>query len=124
MVVSFAGTAFSHIVLGTYIYLSTETNINLDAFQWIPVASFSAMIFIASCGALPIPYVIVSEILPDKVREREREFFSVSGAQQFEQMLNWNLFFFSFVLLSFNLDSKHWNNINSVHFMGSYIRFG
>lgn len=67
MVVSFAGTAFSHVVLGTYIYLSMETKVDLTAFQWVPVTSFSAMIFIASCGALPIPYVIVSEILPDKV---------------------------------------------------------
>lgn len=67
MVVSFTGTALSHIVLATYIFLSTETKINLDAYQWVPVTSFSAMIFIASCGALPIPYVIVSEILPEKV---------------------------------------------------------
>lgn len=67
MLFSFAGTGFSHVALATYIYLSANTTVNLDDFQWVPVASFSAMIFIASCGALPVPYVIVSEILPDKV---------------------------------------------------------
>lgn len=67
MVVSFAGTALSHLVLGTYIYLSTATDLNLEAFQWVPVTSFSSLIFIASCGALPIPYVVISEILPEKV---------------------------------------------------------
>lgn len=67
MLFSFAGTGISHTVLATYIYLSANTTVNLDAYQWVPVVSFSAMIFIASCGALPVPYVIVSEILPDKV---------------------------------------------------------
>lgn len=67
MLISFTGTGISHSVLATYIYLGATTDINLDAFQWVPVVSFSSMIFIASCGALPIPYVIVSEILPDKV---------------------------------------------------------
>lgn len=67
MVISFAGTGISHTVLATYIFLASNTSINLAAFQWVPVVSFSAMIFIASCGALPVPYVIVAEILPDKV---------------------------------------------------------
>lgn len=67
MIVSFAGTGISHTVLATYIYMNSNTNINLEAFQWVPVVSFSAMIFIASCGALPVPYVIVAEILPTKV---------------------------------------------------------
>lgn len=67
MVISFTGTALSHLVLGTYIMLNTETTIDLSAYQWVPVASFSALIFIASCGALPIPYVMVSEILPENV---------------------------------------------------------
>lgn len=67
MVVSFAGTGLCHIVLGTYIYMNAETNIDLSAYQWVPVTSFSAMIFIASCGANPIPYVVISEILPENV---------------------------------------------------------
>ncbi|XP_031630517.1 facilitated trehalose transporter Tret1-like [Contarinia nasturtii] len=84
MVFSFTGTGISHVVLATYIYLASSTNINLQAFQWVPVASFSAMIFIASCGALPIPYVIVSEILPDKIRSIGTTFiFCISWALTF-----------------------------------------
>lgn len=67
MVVSFSGTGLCHIVLGTYIYMNAETNIDLSAYQWVPVTSFSAMIFVASCGANPIPYVVISEILPENV---------------------------------------------------------
>lgn len=69
MIVSFMGTGLSHTILGTYVLLSATTNINLSAVHWIPVVSFSMMLFIGSCGALPIPYVILSEILPDKVSD-------------------------------------------------------
>lgn len=68
MVFSFAGCAVCQIILATYIFLSTTTDIDVSAFKWIPVVSFSAMIFIAACGALPIPFVIIAEILPDKVQ--------------------------------------------------------
>lgn len=67
MVVSFMGTGLSHCILATYILLSAVTEIDLSSVHWIPVFSFSMMLFIGSCGALPIPYVILSEILPDKV---------------------------------------------------------
>lgn len=67
MVTSFAGSAICHTILATYIYLSTQTSVNLEAFNWVPVVSFSGMIFIAGCGAIPVPYVIIAEILPDKV---------------------------------------------------------
>lgn len=67
MVYSFAGCALCQIILATYILLSTATDIDVSAFTFIPVVSFSAMIFIAACGALPVPFVIIAEILPDKV---------------------------------------------------------
>lgn len=67
MVFSFAGCAICQIILATYIFLSTSTDVDVSAFKCIPVVSFSAMIFIAACGALPIPFVILAEVLPDKV---------------------------------------------------------
>lgn len=68
MVLSFAATGVCHLILGTYIFLSSNTSIDLQSVQWIPVVSFSLMLFVACCGALPIPFVILSEMLPDKVR--------------------------------------------------------
>lgn len=67
MIVSFMGTGLSHCILGTYVFVSATTDVDLTSVHWIPVVSFSMMLFIGSCGALPIPYVILSEILPDKV---------------------------------------------------------
>lgn len=67
MVVSFAGTAICHAILATYVYVGDETSIDVTPFNWLPVVAFSTMIFIAACGAMPIPYVLLGEILPDKV---------------------------------------------------------
>lgn len=67
MVFSFAGCAVCQIILATYMFLSSSTDVDVSAFKWIPVVIFSAMIFIAACGALPIPFVMIAEILPDKV---------------------------------------------------------
>lgn len=71
MVTSFAGSAICHTILATYIYVSTQTSVNVEALNWVPVVSFSAMIFIAGCGAIPVPYVIIAEILPDKVNSTQ-----------------------------------------------------
>lgn len=67
LAISSAGAGICQIILGTFIFLATSTSIDLTPFQFVPVAAFSAMIFIASCGAMPIPYVILGEILPDNV---------------------------------------------------------
>lgn len=67
MVVSFAGTAICHLVLGTFVYICFETTIDVSQFSWIPVVAFSLLIFIAACGAMPVPYVLLGEILPNKV---------------------------------------------------------
>lgn len=67
MVFSFAGCALCQIVLATYMLLSSSTDVDVSAFKCIPIVSFSCCIFVAACGALPIPFVIIAEILPDKV---------------------------------------------------------
>lgn len=67
MVVSFAGTAICHAIMATYVYIGEDGTIDVTPYNWIPVVVFSAMIFIASCGAMPVPYVLLGEILPDKV---------------------------------------------------------
>lgn len=65
--VSFGGTAICQAVMATYFYLEKSTDIDVTPYNFVPVVSFSAMIFIIACGALPIPYVIIAEILPDNV---------------------------------------------------------
>lgn len=64
---SFGGTAICKAVMATYFYLEKSTDVDVTPYNWLPVVSFSAMIFIIAFGALPIPYVILSEILPYSV---------------------------------------------------------
>lgn len=62
------GTGLGYMVLATFIYLNnSELDLDLAHLQWVPVLSFATILFIASIGVLPIPYVILGEILPNKV---------------------------------------------------------
>lgn len=52
--------------MGTYSYLSQQ-GYDLSHFNWVPVISLSFVIFISSTGIIPIPYIIIAEVLPQKV---------------------------------------------------------
>lgn len=53
----------------------------LENFKWIPIVSFSTTILLASCGMLPLTFVILSEILPKKV---------ISGQNQIQMRITNN----------------------------------
>uniref|UniRef100_A0AAG5DAG9 Major facilitator superfamily (MFS) profile domain-containing protein n=1 Tax=Anopheles atroparvus TaxID=41427 RepID=A0AAG5DAG9_ANOAO len=59
--------AFGLFAMGTHGYLKSQ-HIDVSAVNWIPVASLSFVIFIASVGLLPLTFVVLSEILPPKIR--------------------------------------------------------
>lgn len=52
--------------LGTHGLLKAK-HYDLTEYFWVPVVSLSFVIFIAAIGILPLPFVIISEILPQKV---------------------------------------------------------
>lgn len=68
LIVSGSGCAVGLTVMGIFSYLF-ECGFDVSQFEWIPVASLSFVIFIASIGLIPIPYVIIAEVLPQKVSE-------------------------------------------------------
>lgn len=53
--------------LGTYTLL-VSMGFSLDGYGWIPLVCFSLVMFFASCGILSIPFYVVAEILPVKVK--------------------------------------------------------
>lgn len=53
--------------MGSYSYMSAH-NYDLEQFHLVPVISLSFVIFISSIGIIPIPYIIIAEVLPQKVR--------------------------------------------------------
>lgn len=54
--------------MGTYSLLSSNGH-NLDQFHLVPVISLSFVIFISSIGIIPIPYIIIAEVLPQRIRK-------------------------------------------------------
>lgn len=67
MTISTAGTSFFLFTLATYSYLN-EKGFVMEQLSWIPIVSLSLSIFVASLGIIPLPYVIITELMPTKVR--------------------------------------------------------
>ena len=65
MITSAACVGIGQLIMGLYSYLQYfEYDVNLE---WIPLFCFSVIIFSGGFGVLPLPFVIISEIIPEKV---------------------------------------------------------
>lgn len=68
LTISSSGAAIGLSVMGIYCYLSKhQPNVDVSQYNWIPVVTLSFVIYISSIGIIPIPYIIISEVLPQKV---------------------------------------------------------
>lgn len=66
--VSNFGTALGLTILGVYMMLKTK-GYPVEAFNWVPIMSFSFVIFVAALGILSIVIIVLSEIMPEKVKD-------------------------------------------------------
>lgn len=66
---STTGTGIGLVILGTYLYLR-RIGYDLEGFGTVPLASFSFILFVGCCGLMPLPFVVVSEIMPQEVQTR------------------------------------------------------
>lgn len=64
--VSCCVTMFGLLAFGTHGFL--RGYIDITQFDWIPIASMSLVIFAASFGILPLTFIMLSELLPMRVR--------------------------------------------------------
>lgn len=93
------GVMIGLLAMGTHGYL--KNYYDMSNFNWVPIASLSFVIFIASIGLLPLTFVMLSEILPQKVRQISLET---------RQLI---------IIIFINQDSELWRNTlhcNSVDF--------
>lgn len=67
LLVSVSCTTIGLAAMGTYSYLDS-LQYDLHQFNWVPVTSLSFVIFIASIGILCLPFIVLAEVLPSKVR--------------------------------------------------------
>lgn len=61
------GMTCGHVILGTYTFLKT-LGYGVEIVNWIPILSFSLVIFAGSSGILTIPFTLLAEIMPPKIK--------------------------------------------------------
>lgn len=66
LIASSVGSALCLTCLGAYSY-SHSIGIDVSAFSWISIASFSGMMFLAAIGLIPLMPVVISEVMPEQV---------------------------------------------------------
>lgn len=69
LLVSLSGGLLALLVTGAYSYLAKH-GYDVSAFNWVPLVSLSFFIFICSIGILPAPYVMLAEVIPQRVTNR------------------------------------------------------
>lgn len=67
LLVSTFGAAILLAITGTYVYLG-KSGYDVSAFNLLPVICISFFIFINAIGILCVPYVILAEVMPQKVK--------------------------------------------------------
>lgn len=66
-ILSTLGTTTGLTTLSIYLMLQTR-GYNVNAFDWLPIASISFVVFIASCAILNLAFVVISEIMPEQLK--------------------------------------------------------
>ncbi|XP_055545641.1 facilitated trehalose transporter Tret1-like [Wyeomyia smithii] len=67
MLISTIGTAAGLFSMGLFSYLQ-QNGYDLSQLQSLPIVSLSFTILLSSVGILPLPFVILAEVLPQKIR--------------------------------------------------------
>lgn len=71
LLISMSGGFVAVLVTGIFAYLGKH-DFDLSSFSILPVISISLYVFICAIGIVPVPFVMVSEILPQRVCVRFR----------------------------------------------------
>lgn len=100
MAVSGIGTAFFQIVLALYMLLKSW-NILVEDLNWLPLASYSFANFTASLGIQTLTIPIISEIMPEKIKNT-----GVSFCMTFYMILQ--ILTSKFLLYFFEVLGFHW----------------
>lgn len=67
MVSSAFGCALGLFLFGGYDFLKHQ-GVNVIDYSWIPLASFSFVIFVANIGIVSLPFLVMTEVAPLKIR--------------------------------------------------------
>lgn len=82
------GVALGQTILGAYMMIKSW-NVDVTAFNWIPVASFSFVVFVSMLGLLSLPFLLLAELMPEKIKD---------GSVAFCMAISW---IFSFITIKY-----------------------
>lgn len=63
---SSVGSALGLIAMATF--MRFQTVYDLQAYAWIPMVGFGVLVFAANWGLMTLPFLVISELMPDQVR--------------------------------------------------------
>lgn len=66
LLISMSGGFVTLLGTGTFLYLE-KNGFDMSSFRIFPVISISFYVFICVSGVMPVPFVMVSELLPQRV---------------------------------------------------------
>ena len=66
LVLSSIGTGLGLGILAIYSYLDKQ-GVEVRSYGWIPIFSLSFVVFAASVGVMSLPFIVLTELLPNKV---------------------------------------------------------
>ncbi|XP_053674994.1 facilitated trehalose transporter Tret1-like [Anopheles nili] len=67
LVISSTGMALGQSVFAVYCY-GKELGHDLSSFGWLPLVCFSVVIFVGTLGVGTLPFVVLAEIMPQKIK--------------------------------------------------------
>lgn len=71
LILSAVGSSLCLAVLGAYSY-ANSIGIDVKPYSWVSIASFSGMMCLTSLGLIPLMFVVISEVMPEKVEEEKK----------------------------------------------------
>lgn len=67
LIISAAGIAIGQGIFAGFSYAKSLGH-NVDSFDWLPLVCFSFSIFIGSVGVLTLPFLVLAEVMPQKIK--------------------------------------------------------
>ncbi|CAO1385949.1 unnamed protein product [Diamesa tonsa] len=107
---SSSAVALGLVIFGIFIKLK-KYGYDLSAYDWIPLVSFSFVIFIGNFGIISLPFLVMSEVTPQKIR---------SYVYTFCLMLSW---IFAFIISKYLESTIELLGISGVMFIFSINSF-
>uniref|UniRef100_A0A182PJS1 Major facilitator superfamily (MFS) profile domain-containing protein n=1 Tax=Anopheles epiroticus TaxID=199890 RepID=A0A182PJS1_9DIPT len=78
LLISCVGLTLGHSIFACYCY-GQELGYDLTPFGWLPLVCFSVIVFIGTVGVGTMPFVVLAEIMPQKIKEFATTFCMVAN---------------------------------------------